>query len=176
MPQRPAPRPVLNATDAPMNTVRDLLARSDSPAHSVPPRASLLECARRMIERDAGALVVLEEDSLRGVVSWHDVLEVLAERPDRLANETAETLMTENVTMTGLDAELQDVESTMVDEGIHHVPVVDGTEVVGMVSQQTIVRDRMALMDAVNKQLSDYIREHYQKGLTTGHRLYESSL
>lgn len=176
MPQRPAPRPALNATDAPMNTVRDLLARSDSPVHSVPSGASVLECARRMIEREAGALVVLDEEALRGLVSWHDVLEILAERPDRLPDETAESLMTENVTTTDLDADLQDVESTMVEEDIHHVPVVDGTEVVGMISQQTIVRDRMALTDAVNKQLSDYIREHYQKGLRTGHRLYESSL
>lgn len=159
-----------------MNTVRDLLVRIESPAHSVSPDTSLVDCARAMIERDVGALSIVRNGELQGLVSWHDVLDVVASGTDRLAGSTAADVMTREVATAAPDDDLEEVESTMVERQIHHVPVVDGAEVIGMISQQTIVRDRRALTDAVNKQLSDYIREHYQKGLTTGHRLYESSL
>lgn len=159
-----------------MNTVRDLLNRSDSPVRSVRPEATLVECARTMMDQNVGALLVLNDEELRGLVSWHDVLGVVAEHPEALSAESVSAVMSTDLTTADPDQDLQDLEATMVEKEIHHVPVTDDGRVIGMISQQAIVRDRLQLMSAVNKQLSDYIREHYQKGLTTGHRLYESSL
>lgn len=166
----------LTRPEPPMNTVRDLLDRSESPARAVRPSATLVDCARIMMDQDAGALLVLENEELRGLVSWHDVLAVVADRYEDLNAEHVSTVMSTDLTTADPDDDLQNVEATMVEKEIHHVPVTEDGEVLGMISQQTIVRDRLQLMSAVNKQLSDYIREHYQKGLTTGHRLYESSL
>lgn len=166
----------LTRPEPPMNTVRDLLNRSESPVRSVAPDATLVACARIMMDQNAGALLVLENEELRGLVSWHDVLGVVADRHEDLDSEPVSAVMSTHLTTADPDEDLQEVEATMVEEDIHHVPVTEHGQVIGMIAQQTIVRDRLQLMSAVNKQLSDYIREHYQKGLTTGHRLYESSL
>jgi CBS domain-containing protein len=104
---------------------------------SVPPDASVADAARRMIERDAGVAVVLEEGELAGVISERDMLRVLAEGCDR--DTPVRDRMTRHV-LTGTPAtSLPEALAIMVQGRFRHLPVVEGGSVVGMVSMRDLM-------------------------------------
>lgn len=103
------------------------------PAETVSPDASLREAAERLIERDVGAVVVVDRAGrLEGLLTATDFVQALREgtAPDATVGDVMRT----DVVTTTRGTPLAEVAATMVEHLIHHVPVVEGGEVVGMVT------------------------------------------
>jgi CBS domain-containing protein len=107
---------------------------------SVTPETAIGDAARRMVEADIGAAVVLDGDgNLRGVITERDLLRCV---PDGIDPATpVEQRMTRHVLTTGPETEIAEAMALMVDGHFRHLPVVnDDGHVIGMVS----MRDLMA--------------------------------
>jgi len=107
---------------------------------SVAPEASIGDAARRMVEADIGAAVVLDGDgTLCGVITERDLMRCLPEGIDPAT--PVEQRMTRHVLTTGPDTEIAEAMALMVDGHFRHLPVVNADgHVIGMVS----MRDLMA--------------------------------
>jgi CBS domain-containing protein len=108
---------------------------------------TVTEAARRMAEDDIGALPVCNgEGRLQGVVTDRDlVVQTLAQRRDPDTTTVADLITQTEVVTIGADDPVEEAIRTMKDHAVRRLPVIDGKELVGMVSQADIAR---ALPDA----------------------------
>ena len=102
----------------------------------------VIDIAKCLADEHIGAVVICnDENRLQGMVTDRDLaVEVLARGKDP-SNTTAQELVdgTEVVTI-GADDSVQEAIATMRKHAVRRLPVIDGTEVVGMVSQADIAR------------------------------------
>jgi CBS domain-containing protein len=105
---------------------------------SVDPGSNVAEAARRMIERDAGVAVVLEDGDLVGIISERDMLRLVGERGD--PETPVRDRMTQHVMVGAPSMALPEALAIMIQGKFRHLPVVEGGRVVGIVS----MRDLMA--------------------------------
>jgi CBS domain-containing protein len=126
-----------------MTTARDIMTPK---AIFVTSDATVADAAKKMAKEDIGAIPVCDGGKLRGIVTDRDlVVRVLCEGLDPASTTVADVCeMTEVVTI-GADDPAEDAIRTMKDHAVRRLPVIDGTELVGMVSQADIAR---ALPDA----------------------------
>ena len=107
---------------------------------TVGPGHSLKEAAQLMTERQVGAAVVLDPDAPGpGVITERDILRSVAagQEPDQ---ELVSGHLTSRLTFASPDWSLEQAAAAMVRGGFRHLVVVEGSELVGMLSMRDIVR------------------------------------
>jgi len=104
--------------------------------------ATVAEAAQRMANEDFGALPVCGRDGrLQGAVTDRDlVVRVLSEGRDPSSTTVADVIDNTEVVTIGADDPVEEAISTMKRYAVRRLPVIDGTELVGMVSQADIAR------------------------------------
>ena len=108
---------------------------------------TVADAAAAMSEQDFGALPVCNgEGELQGVITDRDiVVKVIAAGLDPNTTTVGDVTGTVEVVTIGADDSAEEAIRTMKDHGVRRLPVIDGTDLVGMVSQADIAR---ALPDA----------------------------
>jgi CBS domain-containing protein len=126
-----------------MTTAREIMSESVTylePTHTV------ADAAQTMASDDFGALPVCQDGKLVGVVTDRDlVVRVLSEGRDPSSTTIGDIVERTEVVTIGADDSAEEAIRTMKDHAVRRLPVIDGTELVGMVSQADIAR---ALPDA----------------------------
>lgn len=114
------------------------------------------DAARRMASEDIGAVPVCDADGhLSGVVTDRDLaVKVVAEGRDPASVRLGELIDESEVVTIGADDSVEKAIRTMKDHAVRRLPVIDGTDLVGMVSQADIAR---AMPDAKIGDLVDAI-------------------
>jgi CBS domain-containing protein len=105
---------------------------------TVEPSLSLQEAARQMDARHVGAALVLEGAALRGIVTERDVLRAVASGAIEGASVT--DCMTEDPETIDASESTGLAASLMIHGGFRHLPVLDGEQVVGIVSIRDLMR------------------------------------
>ena len=105
---------------------------------SVRPDVSLTEVAQRMVERDIGAALVTEGDRLVGILTERDVLRAVAKG---IGEDTtvADWMTADPDTMTP-DESTEHAGVLMIHGGFRHLPLMEGDQVVGMLSIRDLMR------------------------------------
>jgi CBS domain-containing protein len=105
---------------------------------SVGPEVSLSEVAQRMVDKDVGAVLVMEDGRLVGILTERDVLRAVAQG----AAESAAVAgwMTRDPETLEPDESTQQAAVLMIHGGFRHLPVVENDEVVGMLSIRDLMR------------------------------------
>jgi len=114
--------------------VEQLMSR---PVETIAPDATLREAAATMLEHGVGAVVVVDDSNrLEGLLTTTSFVRAFEEAvsSDRAVTERMET---EVVTVERSDP-LREAAAAMLDHRVHHVPVVEEAEVVGMLSTQDL--------------------------------------
>jgi CBS domain-containing protein len=147
-----------------MTHVRELMVTS---LVTVGPHDTVADVARRMVENRVGAVMVVEEGRLLGIVSERDlVARVIAEgRDPRTA--TASTVATSEVVTVDADAPVRSVLETFRNRRFRHLPVVEDGRPVGILS----TRDFLAFLV---EGLEQFIHEErYREQLAAGADPYD---
>ena len=107
---------------------------------TVGPGHTLRAAAAAMTERQVGAAVVLDPDAPGpGVITERDILRSIAAGQDPDGEQVAEHL-TSHLTFASPDWSLEQAAVAMVRGGFRHLVVVEGSELIGMLSMRDIVR------------------------------------
>ncbi len=109
-------------------------------------------------EHNIGAVVVVEGDSIRGILSERDVLRLGSRGPELLATTTIHETMTRDVIVGLPEDKVHAAMGVMTQNRIRHLPIVRDGRLVGIVSIGDLVN--AAWRDAVNenRHLKDYIQ------------------
>jgi CBS domain-containing protein len=140
-----------------MTTVRHQLERKARAIFTIDPEAPVLEAIRAMAAHHVGALLVMQGETLRGIVSERDY----ARKVILLGRSSADTpvcdIMSTPVITVSPDTTVQTCMQLVTDRRVRHLPVVDGARVVGIVSIGDLVKAVMAEQQQHIEQLEHYI-------------------
>jgi CBS domain-containing protein len=140
-------------------TVKAVLSRKGTNVITVEPTAPLSIAVDMLAKYRIGALVVTGTDSrVIGIVSERDIVRALAEKgADALMQPLAE-IMTRKVTTCTENDTIVDLMERMTRGKFRHIPVVEQTRLIGIVSIGDVVKHRVEEMERDTEALQDYIR------------------
>jgi CBS domain-containing protein len=140
-----------------MKTVQQILTAKGRPVLSTRRTATVYEALSVMALYEVGALVVLEEGDLIGMFTERDYARKVILHGKSSKEIPVADIMTTRVLCVRRDTTVEECMALMTDKRIRHLPVVDGTEVVGMVSIGDVVKAMLDEQEFVIRQLEHYI-------------------
>jgi CBS domain-containing protein len=108
---------------------------------TVAPEDTLGEVAERMTQQNTGAVVVKDFGRLIGILTERDMLRAMAARV-HTSDARVRQWMTEDPVTAAPDLDLEEAAKVMLDNGFRHLPVVDGSNVLGVVSLRRVLGGR----------------------------------
>jgi CBS domain-containing protein len=117
-----------------MATVGEVMTRS---ILAVDAATTVAEAATIMGERAAGSALVMDGDRLLGIFTERDIVKALGQHFDAAGHPVSEWMTADPLTVSA-DTPAGDALRTMLDRGFRHLPVVEGEDVVGVVSMRDL--------------------------------------
>jgi CBS domain-containing protein len=119
-----------------MSTVAELMNKG---LLSVGPSTTVAEAATMMGERRVGSALVMDGEALLGIFTERDIVRALGEHFDAAKHQVAEWMTRDPITVPP-DTPAKDALKTMLDGGFRHLPVLEGEQVIGVVSMRDLSR------------------------------------
>lgn len=123
-----------------MAMLSQLLGAKGHEVYSVAPGASVLEAVRQMAERHIGALLVIEEGRLVGILSERDYARKVVLNGRNSSSTAVREIMSSPVVTVAPEKTVDDAMRLMTARRIRHLPVVRGEAVLGVVSIGDLVK------------------------------------
>jgi CBS domain-containing protein len=120
--------------------VGSVLKQKGHQVWSIPPDASVYEAIALMSARRIGALLVMQDDRLEGIVSERDYARKVILKGKASKHTRVEEIMTRTVVTVDPECRVDDCMRIMTKNRIRHLPVVDGDKVVGVLSIGDLVK------------------------------------
>ena len=140
-----------------MKTVKQLLQVKGDSVFAVAPGDSVLHAITVMAEKGVGALVVLEEGRLAGMLSERDYARKVILHGRSSQDTPVRDIMTTKVVTVKSEQTVEDCMGLMTQHRIRHLPVVDGGRLAGVLSIGDLVKEVIADREETIKQLESYI-------------------
>jgi len=139
-----------------MATVKTILENKGHAVYSVKPEATILDALKVMTEKQVGAVMVMDGDTVKGIFSERDY----ARRGTLLGNPVTtpvKDVMTSKVYYVSPEQSAETCMAQMSDKRIRHLPVVKDGKVVGVISIGDVVKTLLKDKDALIKGLENYM-------------------
>ena len=152
--------------------VREVLKVKGSTLFTVTPESRLSEAVKVMAEQDIGSLVVFSEGKLVGMLTFREVIRILAKR--QAENRVGPTppvseifvheVMNTSPTIAELDTDVNELRRVMLEVRQRYLPVMDGDTLMGVISFHDVARAVLDEQGFENKMLKAYIRDWPAEG------------
>jgi CBS domain-containing protein len=142
--------------------VEHILGTKGGEVATIAPGAPVTDALRLLQQRNIGALVVMEDDRLVGLLSERDIVRSLARADYRMLAMRVRQVMTPNVITCTPDDDLQGIMAIMTHERARHLPVIgaDG-RLCGIISTGDVIKARLDLAEAEIRLMRDlYLASH----------------
>jgi CBS domain-containing protein len=141
-----------------MNKLSEILADKGGDVLRIESDASVFDAVQQMVEANVGSLLVMEGGDIVGIVTERDYLRrvTLEGRTDK--ETPVREIMSSPLIVVTPETSIDECMAVMTDRRIRHVPVVDGGEVVGVVSIGDLVKFKSKLQSFEIQYLTDYIK------------------
>jgi CBS domain-containing protein len=140
-----------------MNQVSEILGDKGRDVLRIDADASVLEAVKQMVEANIGSLLVTKEGDVTGIVTERDYLRRVALEGPADEEVTVEEIMSSPLIVVTPETAIDECMALMTDRRIRHVPVVEGGEVVGIVSIGDLVKFKSKQQSFEIKYLTEYI-------------------
>ena len=139
-------------------TVRSILNTKGHQIMSVEPDAKMTAAIKLLGEKKIGAVLVMSQSRLEGILSERDIVRVLSERGAGVLDEPVSSVMTRKVVTCRETDTVAELMETMTTGKFRHLPVVDNGKVVGLISIGDTVKRRVQEYETEQEALRDYIK------------------
>ena len=140
-----------------MISVKQILEQKGKNCYSVEPKTSVKEALKEMSDKNIGALIVLEKDKPVGIFSERDFARKSVTYGDAALNKFVNEFMSTTVFVIDQEKNIQDCMALMTEQHIRHLPVVDGKEIIGIVSIGDIVNGVINEQKVTIQNLENYL-------------------
>ncbi len=142
-----------------MNTVRQLLQDKGNEVLSIEPNKSVYDAMQLMAAKNIGALLVLEDRKLIGIITERDFSRNVRILGKPLRNVQVEEIMTSKVAYVSPDDTTEDCMRLVTEMRIRHLPVMENDQIIGIISIGDLAKDTISDREFVIDQLERYIYE-----------------
>jgi CBS domain-containing protein len=140
-----------------MKLVKHILETKGGDIWQIEPGESVLEAIKLMAEKKIGALLVMEDERLVGIISERDYARKVILRGKSSRETPVSEIMTAEVFSIEPLETVEDCMKLMTDKRIRHLPVLENGKVVGVLSIGDLVKAIIAEQEFTIKQLENYI-------------------
>ena len=137
--------------------VENILQSKGRAVHTVAARATIAEAVDILNTRRIGAVVVVDNGKVVGILSERDIVRHLGKDWASLAARPVSELMTKDVVTASRLATVAEVMEKMTERRIRHLPVLDGAELVGIISIGDVVKRKIEETEQEAIALKEYI-------------------
>jgi CBS domain-containing protein len=139
--------------------VSDIMTREPI---TIAPNSNLLECAKKMVQKKTGSLLLVNNKKLVGLISRHDILWALVKQSkEELSKIQAKDISPKKIAIIKPSATLEEALKKMKDSKFERLPVVDNNELVGIIT----IKDILSFNPEIYPELEEFakIREESRK-------------
>ena len=141
-----------------MTTVAQILkSKRDQTVVTISPGASVFEAVQKMAERNIGALVVVENGKVVGVVTERDYARKVALMARTSRDTPVRDIMSAPVMYVRPSQTNEECMALMTENRLRHLPVMEGERMVGLISIGDLVKDIISEQKMIIEQLEHYI-------------------
>jgi CBS domain-containing protein len=143
------------------DTVKDILKLKGNEVWSVTPEARVYDAIEKMADKHVGALLVMAEGKLIGIISERDYARKVILRGKSSKLMQVKEIMATPVIFVGPDHTVQDCMRIMTEGHIRHLPVVERETIQGVVSIGDLVKRIISAQEETIQHLEQYITSAY---------------
>lgn len=138
-------------------TVNQILSKKGKEVYSVLPTITVYEALVTMSEKNIGAILVVEDNILKGILSERDYARKIALKAKSSKKSFVHEIMAENVITVKPSDNLEYCMELMYTKKIRHLPVLENETIIGIVSIGDVVKSIMDVQKETIQYLDSYI-------------------
>jgi CBS domain-containing protein len=142
-------------------SVGAILSHKGSAVWSIAPNEMVFEAIKLMADKNVGALPVLETGELVGIISERDYTRKVILKGKSSKDTPVRDIMTQEPVTVHTSDTVSECMQLMTEKRVRHLPVMDGTKIVGLVSIGDLVRRIISAQTATIDNLEKYITGDY---------------
>jgi CBS domain-containing protein len=139
--------------------IADVLRNKGASVATITPETSVAGLLTELAVHNIGAMVVMSQDGLVGIVSERDVVRKLHKLGAEILTRPVSEIMTTVVATCTPDDSVDSLTALMTENRVRHVPVVVNGRLAGIVSIGDVVKTRMEELETEQQQLQAYITQ-----------------
>ncbi|BBZ43239.1 CBS domain-containing protein [Mycobacterium parmense] len=139
--------------------IADVLRNKGAAVVTINPDATVGELLAGLAEQNIGAMVVVGDEGVAGIVSERDVVRQLHAHGPGVLSRPVSSIMTATVATCTKSDTVDSLSLLMTKNRVRHVPVLEGNKLIGIVSIGDVVKTRMEELEAEQAQLHSYITQ-----------------
>jgi CBS domain-containing protein len=126
---------------------------------SIAPHRPVIDALIILAEYKIGALVVMEKDKMVGIFSERDYAREVVLKGKSSKVTTIEEVMTKNVLVGNAKDTFEKAMTIMTENHIRHLPIMDGHNVIGMLSLGDVAKEMIVYQKNLIKELESYVKQ-----------------
>jgi len=139
--------------------IADVLRNKGGAVVTIRPDATVTELLAGLAGHNIGAMVVVGDSGVAGIVSERDVVRQLHAHGASVLAQPVEEIMTSVVSTCSKGDTLDSLTRLMTENRVRHVPVLEDGKLIGIVSIGDVVKTRMEELESEHEQLQSYITQ-----------------
>jgi CBS domain-containing protein len=139
-------------------TVKHLLAQKGQDVWTIKPDATVLDAVAKMAQKDIGSLVVMDGEKLVGIITERHYSRNIILKGKASPNTLVRDIMEQNVIYVRPEHSVERCMALMTDKRVRHLPVLDGTKLIGIISIGDLLKFMISKQEFVIDQLEHYIQ------------------
>jgi CBS domain-containing protein len=141
----------------PNSTIHEILNHKGNQVWSVAPDCTVFDAIQLMADKNVGALLVIEEERLLGVISERDYTRKVALKGKSSKQTAVKDIISGELFQVTPDHTVEDCMRLMTTHRIRHLPVLEGERIVGVISIGDLVNWIISAQTSTIQQLQTYI-------------------
>ncbi len=146
--------------------VREILRIKGSTLYTVTPATTMADAVISMADHDIGSVVVMDAGKLAGMLTFREIIKVLARRQQEnrvgptptMSQIFASEVMNRNPAVATPDMEVDELRTVMIESHQRYMPVMEGDVLLGVISFHDVARAVLEEQAFENRMLKGYIK------------------
>ena len=139
--------------------VKDILKVKGSKVYTINENSTLMAATAKMFSNKIGSLIVVnDKEEIVGIVAPNDILKAVHEGcVENCSLQRVNQVMTKNLLCASEEDTIDYIQAVMTENRIRHIPIMDKTELKGLVSIGDVVNAQITIHEVEKHYLKDYI-------------------
>jgi CBS domain-containing protein len=140
-----------------MKTVREILQTKGHEIWSISPEATVYEALKTMAEKEVGALLVIDQGHIYGILSERDYARKVILKGKFSKDVPVREIMTDRILYVRPSQTVEECMALMIDKRVRHLPVIEDGRIVGLISIGDVVKGLITEKELLIEELENYI-------------------